>query len=143
MLKQFDKAMEDLNLWCNNFYTAHIEMTPEGVTEFYNAMPYYKWDEPTPKKHLQPGFAIDAEGSTQESMLHLVLNLRRTETWGEGLRWFDLKRYGIKVYRRAVNGNGQLTQATDSLLVNDPRRAVQVPIRCIDAGLQPNPRNSE
>ena len=143
MLKQFDKAIEDLNLWSNNFYTADINMTPESVTEFYNAMPYYKWDEPTPKKHLKPAFAIDPEGSTQESMLHLLLNCRRTETWGEGLRWFDVKRYGITIYRRAVNGNGQLAEVTDSLLVNDPRRAVQVPIRCIDAGLQPNPRKTE
>ena len=111
MLKQYDKAMEDLNLWCNNFYSAKINMTPESVTEFYNQMKYYKWDEPTAKKH--------------------------------GLRWFDIKRYGIEIYRRAVNGNGQLSAATDSLKVNDPRRAIQVPVRCIDAGLQPNPRNNQ
>ena len=143
MLKQYDKAMEDLNLWCNNFYTARINMTPESVTEFYNQMKYYKWDEPTAKKHLHPAFAIDAEGSTQESMLQLLLNCRRTENWGEGLRWFDIKRYGIEIYRRAVNGNGQLSAATDSLKVDDPRRAIQVPVRCIDAGLQPNPRNNQ
>lgn len=143
MLKQYDKAMEDLNLWCNNFYTARINMTPESVTEFYNQMKYYKWDEPTAKKHLHPAFAIDAEGSTQESMLQLLLNCRRTENWGEGLRWFDIKRYGIEIYRRAVNGNGQLSAVTDSLKVDDPRRAIQVPVRCIDAGLQPNPRNNQ
>ena len=118
-------------------------MTPESVTEFYNQMKYYKWDEPTAKKHLHPAFAIDAEGSTQESMLQLLLNCRRTENWGEGLRWFDIKRYGIEIYRRAVNGNGQLSAATDSLKVDDPRRAIQVPVRCIDAGLQPNPRNNQ
>ena len=143
MLKQFDKAMEDLNLWCNNFYVPEIAMTPESVTEFYKKMAYYKWDEPTPKKHLEPAFPIDEEGSVQESMLQLLLNCRRTENWGEGLRWFDIKRYGIKIYRRAVNGNAQLAEVTDSLLVDDPRRAVQVPIRCIDAGLQPNPRNTD
>ena len=75
-------------------------------------------------------------------MLQLLLNCRRTENWGEGLRWFDIKRYGIKIYRRAVNGNGQLSVVTDSLEVNDPRRAIQVPVRCIDAGLEPNPRNN-
>ena len=143
MLKQYDKAMEDLNLWSNNYYSSKIDMTPESVTDFYNRMKYYKWDEPTPKKHLHPAFAIDAEGSTQESMLQLVLNCRRTENWGEGLRWFDVKRYGIEIYRRAVNGNGQLAVATDSLKVDDPRRAIQVPVRCIDAGLQPNPRNNQ
>ena len=143
MLKQYDKAMEDLNLWSNNYYSSRIEMTPESVTDFYNRMKYYKWDEPTAKKHLHPAFAIDAEGSTQESMLQLVLNCRRTENWGEGLRWFDIKRYGIEIYRRAVNGNGQLAAATDSLKVDDPRRAIQVPVRCIDAGLQPNPRNNQ
>ena len=142
MLKQYDKAMEDINLWSNNFYAHKIEMTPESVTSFYNQMPYYKWDEPTAKKHLNPAFEIEGEGSTQESMLQLVLNCRRTENWGEGLRWFDIKRYGIKIYRRAVNGNGQLHHITDSLEVNDPRRAIQVPVRCIDAGLEPNPRNN-
>ncbi len=141
MLKDYDLAIADINLWCNNFYTNTINMTPADVTDFFsNQVEYYTWDEPTPKKHLNPAFQIDAEGSTQESMLQMILNCRRTENWGEGLRWFDVKRYGIKIYRRAVNGNGQLNEVLDSLEVNDLRRAVQVPIRCIDAGLEANPR---
>ena len=141
LLKEYDLAMADINLWCNNFYATSINMTADEVTDFYaNEVAYYTWDEPTTKKHLNPAFEIDAEGSTQESLLQLILNCRRTENWGEGLRWFDIKRYGIKIYRRAVNGNAQLSEITDSLEVNDLRRAIQVPLRCIDAGLEANPR---
>lgn len=143
LLKQFDSACEDLNLWANNFYATaeEIKLTPESITEFENSMNYYLWDKPTQKKHLHPAFAIDAEGSVQESMLQLCLRFHRAERWGNGERWFDIKRYGMTIYRRFVDSNGNIDRIEDTMEYRDPRQAVQVPQKCIDAGLQPNPRN--
>ncbi|MBQ9185813.1 MAG: RagB/SusD family nutrient uptake outer membrane protein [Bacteroidales bacterium] len=137
---QFDKACEDLNIWCNNFYTASINLTPESIKDFYDGMDYYEWNAPTPKKHLQPKFEWAGEGSIQEALLHFVLNLRRTETMGLGQRWFDIKRYGITVYRRVVNGLAQVEKITDTLEPDDLRRAVQVPQKSRDAGFEANKR---
>ena len=141
MLKQYDSACEDLNLWARNFYTAdNIDLTPESITEFENGMDYYLWDKPTQKKHLHPSFAIDAEGSTQESMLQLILRFRRAERWGNGERWFDVKRYGITIYRRHCDTNGNIDRISDTMEYRDLRQAVQIPQQCLDAGFQANPR---
>jgi len=140
MLRDFNGAMDDLNLWATNMFVNPVNITPEQVNEFYKAMDYYTWFEPTPKKHLNPAFQIDAEGSVQESMLQYVLHSRRIETIGFGIRWFDIKRYGIKIYRRVSDGDGVISSVTDSLEVNDLRRAVQIPLRVRDAGFEANKR---
>ena len=140
MTKQYDKAAEDLNIWCNNFYVASINLTPESITDFYAGMEYYTWNEPTQKKHLNPVFDWEGEGSTQEAMLHFVLNCRRTETMGLGQRWFDIKRYGIEIYRRVVNSTSQVDHITDTLTPDDLRRAVQIPQKSRDAGFEANKR---
>ena len=57
----------------------------------------------------------------------------------EGLRWQDIKRYGIVIYRRFISNVG--TSITDELGVDDPRRAIQIPSDAIIAGMEPNPRN--
>ena len=73
-------------------------------------------------------------------MVHFVLNCRRTETIGLGQRWFDVKRYGIKIYRRHLDSDAAIAKVTDSLEVNDPRRALQIPQKSRDAGFEGNPR---
>ena len=132
---QFDKACEDLNLWCNNMYTASINLTPESLKTFYDSVPYYEWKAPTQKKHLNPKFEWAGE-----AMLHFVLNCRRTETMGLGQRWFDLKRYGIVIYRRVVDGIAQVDHITDEIGPDDLRLAVQIPQKARDAGFEPNKR---
>lgn len=67
-------------------------------------------------------------------MIQCILHLRRIETIHEGLRWQDIKRYGIEI---AHNRDG-LTY--DVLTVDDPRRAMQLPQDVISAGLKANPR---
>ena len=93
------------------------------------------------KKHLNPSFTIDAEGSTQENMLQAVLTFRRTETMHLGLRWFDIKRYGIEIPRRVMNADGVPEKRVDFLKKEDPRRALQLPNKVLDAGMERNPRN--
>lgn len=146
MTKQYDKAAADLTMWMQNFTTSTATLTPESITTFYNSIAY-SYDDGTKlastlKKHLHPGFTIDAEGSTQECMLQCVLNFRRIETLHEGLRWFDIKRYGIEFPRRVMAAGGLPERQTDFLSKDDDRRAVQIPLRVRSAGVTPNPRNN-
>ena len=53
----------------------------------------------------------------------------------------DVKRYGIVVYRRTLNRGNNVTSVTDSLTVDDPRRAIQLPQDVISSGMTANPRN--
>ena len=90
------------------------------------------------KKELHPDFSI--ADATQENLIHCVLHARRILTLHEGLRWFDIKRYGIVVYRRFISNSGTVS-VTDELKADDPRRAIQIPSDVISAGMKPNPRN--
>jgi hypothetical protein len=142
--KQYDQATADINTWVHNITKVKSNFTTDSIVKFYNAEPYSYDDEAklqsTVKKHLHPVFEIDAEGSVQEAMLQCVLGLRRIETLQQGLRWFDIKRYGIEIPRRVINADGKPESAYDWLTVNDERRAVQIPDKVIDAGITPNPR---
>lgn len=139
MLKQYDKACQDLTAWMQNWTKTSMTLTPEVVKSYYDRMNYYTSFAPTQKRHLYPAFDIDGEGSVQESMLHCVLNFKRLETIHEGLRWFDVKRYGMTITRRTMNSSSEPEIYTDSLLVKDPRRAIQLPNQVVIAGMEPNP----
>lgn len=153
MLKQYDKACEDLTMWVRNVQkNKSFTVTPTVATNFENSIKYAYDDEAgtpkgsmdsTPKKHLNPKFSIDEEGSTQESLIQLVLQCRRYETLEEGKRWFDVKRWGIEIPRRKINTSGVPFEITDWLTVDDPRRAIQIPQSVVEAGYEPNPRLAE
>lgn len=143
--KDYDKALEDMNLWVENQMKVGVTLTTDLIQEWYNSKNYSYSDaegmESTLKKHLNPAFAIDEEGSVQETMLQCVLAMRRIETMPQGIRWFDVKRYGIEIIRRQMDASGMPAQLIDVLKKDDPRRAIQLPSRVISAGMQPNPRN--
>jgi hypothetical protein len=80
------------------------------------------------------------EGSLKESFIHCLLYMRRYEFLHEGMRWFDIKRYGIEIYRRTLEAQ-TVVSVTDELPVRDERRAMQIPADVITAGLEPNPRS--
>ena len=142
LLKRYDEALVDLNLWANNMYVAEINLTTDMIDSFYNGMEYYEWDKPTQKKKLEPRKPIVIQDKLQENMIHFLLNCRRTETMGLGMRWFDIKRYGITVYRREVNSLGQIEAISDTLGPDDLRRAIQIPQKSRDAGFESNKRNT-
>ena len=108
---------------------------------FYAALNYYTPENtanPSVKKELHPAFTL--EQGMQENLIHCILHARRILTLEEGLRWQDIKRYGIVIYRRYFEGS-RLVRITDTLPVDDPRRAIQLPSNVITAGMDPNPRN--
>lgn len=144
MTGQNDKAAADLTTWMQNFVQTSLTLTPELIQSFYSGIAYSYDDErgiaSTIKKHLNPKFDIGAEGGLQECMLQCVLGFRRMETLQTGLRWYDVKRYGIEIIRRTINAAGEPETRTDQLKVDDPRRALQIPLSARSAGVQANPR---
>ena len=148
LLGRYSKALEDMNLWRTNVYeegTTNV-LTRDNIKSFYDKIGYSNDENSsdplvqTQKKHLNPAFEIDAEGSVQESMLQCVLTMRRIETAQLGMRWFDVKRYGIEIPRITLNSSGNPAKITDRLLKDDPRRALQIPSKVVASGFEANVR---
>lgn len=141
-LGDYDKACEDLNLWVHNCNTTTANMTPASIKAFYDGVEYWEWNKSTVKKRINPVFGAVEEGSLEEAMYQCVIAAKRVESLGLGQRWFDVKRFGIEIHRRSMNMSGKPETLTDSMPVDDPRRAMQIPVRVIAAGITPNPRNN-
>ena len=135
--KNYPMAAADLTTWEKAYTSNKQTLTPGMINEYYDKMDYYNpTQNPTPKKKLQPDFTI--ESGIQENFIHCILHMRRIATLHEGLRWPDIKRYGIVIYRRSIANNNIVV--TDEMPVNDARRAMQIPKSVVLAGMQPNPR---
>ena len=145
-LGQYDKAVDDINYWMATNVKNSPKATLEDIANFYGSnMPYMEDSNGkpvvanlygTPKKRLHPlGFSL--RDANHEALIHCILFMRRAQTSMEGLRWQDIKRWGIVI---AHNNDGG---AVDSLTLNDPRRAFQLPADVIDAGITPNPREEK
>lgn len=137
MEKKYDEATTDLNIW----QTAHCKvgvpsLTRERINAFFSNLvesPIETTAPQTIKKKLNPlGFTVEA--GEQDNFIQCVLHFRRIETIHEGLRWFDIKRYGIEI------AHNRDEMSDDKLTLNDPRRAIQLPQDVISAGLTANPR---
>jgi len=125
-LKKYDEAFADMKLWAdNNIANVPADFSIDRIDTWAAATAYYTPTAPTAKKKLSPTFTVEA--GRQENMLHALLLMRRLETMHLGLRWFDIKRYGIEVARRVTK-----------LTARDKRHALQLPKDVITAGLTPN-----
>ena len=73
--------------------------------------------------------------NNQFAVLSFILDERRKEFMHEGLRWFDIRRYGIPVQHVLESGNQIFLEE------NDDRKVLQLPQSALDVGgLEPNPR---
>ena len=138
MQQNYTAALSDLNAWMMAYTKQTTPMTIEQINTFYDGLEYSEPTNATVKKELHPEFTV-ASG-TQENMIHAILHARRITTLYEGLRWLDIKRFGITVYRRFIRDDGGI-DVTDKMEANDLRRAIQLPSDVIIAGMQANPRN--
>lgn len=138
---ELQKAVDDYNTIMKVYQNYPKTFTLKQIVDFYNGVDYYTPKKATVKKHfVKPVYTIDAEGSDQEALLQAILHLRRIMEQGEGYRMQDVKRYGIVIYRRQTNTSYTISAVTDSLTVDDPRRAIQLPQDLITSGLEPNDR---
>ena len=87
------------------------------------------------KKPLHPqGFTV--EPGTMTNLIYMILQMRRIETWLQGTRFLDIKRYGIE-FSHALDGESPL-----AFKAGDLRGAIQIPAEVITAGIAPNPREN-
>lgn len=124
--KDYDRAVADIQAWCDT-HASGTTVSRSAINQYYGSQATERT-----KKDLHPKFVI--ENGEQLNFVNCILHLRRIETVHEGLRWFDIKRYGIEVTHNISGGN------EDVLKVDDLRRAIQIPTDVIGAGLTPNPR---
>lgn len=73
-------------------------------------------------------------GTEQEAMFKFIIDERRKEFLREGIRWWDIKRFKIKVTHKDLEGK------VFELMPEDFRKAVQIPAKAIANGIQENPR---
>jgi len=123
-------AVTDLQYW-NKSHKNTITLTQANIKSFYieNKTDFVKQFHTT---ELSPSFIVSSE---QKPFIDCVLHFRRLERILEGHRWFDIKRYGIEVSRKVGREQKQITLPYD-----DDRRAIQIPMDVIGAGLESNPR---
>lgn len=138
-LKKYSESIADMDLWATNNVNFAQGMTEASINNWANLLDYYTPTKPSPKKKFNNKDYV-IESGTQENMLHAVLLMRRIQTLHTGMRWYDIKRYGIEVYRRTLSGGTVGSVSSDVLKIGDMRRAIQLPQDVISAGLTPNPR---
>lgn len=132
-LGQTDKALADLGFWTAS-HMVDEPLTQSGINRWYKGEAskniYVSELHPT---DMSSEWKYDELSDDAKRMIDCVLHFRRIETMFEGLRWFDIKRYGITVhhaYRRPNEDNIH----HDYLRWDDPRRVLQIPQNVIDAG---------
>lgn len=82
------------------------------------------------------GATDDPNFSDGDVMLNYLLLERRKEFIGQGMRWFDIKRYNIAVTHSLPLENREITLERDDL-----RKILQIPSSAVAlSGLEPNPR---
>lgn len=123
--KNYVKALADMDIWIRNHTSSATNIIQNSIVNYYS-------QDIKAKKALHPKFPL--EPGIQECFIHFILHCRRIETIHEGLRWFDIKRYGIEITHNRYG------QSDDILKTDDPRRAIQLPASVISAGLPANPR---
>ena len=135
MLGEKEAALADMNAYLSNAYSGRVELTEQKIKTWNKETKYSTPQLPTPRKQLNPSWTITPE---QEEYLQVLLHLRRIETIHTGLRWFDVKRYGIEITRVDVSDGSKVTVTSNVLKKDDKRRALQLPADVITAGLAPN-----
>lgn len=133
MLQDYNKAVSDINLMFSTkisdydnsdaLTTADIE-NPNGDFAFNDSDTY------------TPFYSIS---NNSLPYINLILNMRRSIFYNEGLRWLDIKRHDIEIVHRTVNVNGN-TIDTFTLPKDDNRRAVQIPSDAQAFDIDQNPR---
>ena len=123
-------AIQDLEAWTAS-KMIDSPLTQAGINRKYAGTPasnIYVND----MHAKEMGFTKVLEGD-ELNVLNCILHFRRIETMFEGLRWFDIKRYGITV-THVYRAPKDYYATCDVLTWDDPRRVVQIPYNAIDAG---------
>jgi len=109
----------------SGYNPATDQLTEQDIVDFYPVIA----DEFTPFYTLTP---------VQASYIKAIAEARRREFIHEGMRWFDIKRFNLVVEHNTYEF-GQVVR-NNVLVKDDKRRALQIPLRASDNGIEKNPR---
>ena len=122
----FNRA--EANDWLGNTTSALADLNTYASTRIVNY---------SPSTHAITASKINSfYGTTnlQTGILLTILDFKRAEFVQEGMRWFDILRYGIPVTH--YTSAGEILQLT----ATDLRRVLQIPASAKLAGIDQNPR---
>lgn len=89
----------------------------------------------TTMETMRAYLGVDASFPDDLVLLNILLIERRKEFITQGMRWFDIRRYGFDVVHDLADGS------TITLAEEDDRKVLQIPKSAIEVGgLEPNPR---
>ncbi len=131
-------AIQDLDMWTSS-HLVTTTLTLDRIKTRYRRTSAYN-DYVSELHPAEMGFE-KVLTDNDLSVLDCILHFRRIETIHEGLRWFDIKRYGIKIYHHYRNAREDDIH-TDSLTWDDPRRVLQLPNNVIESGYPGNRQTS-
>lgn len=129
MKNQIDEANAELEYFLatrtSGYNPATDVITEEDIVDFY----------PVVANEFTPFYALTP---VQTSYIKAIAEARRREFIHEGLRWFDIKRFNLVVEHKTYQF-GQVIR-NSVLTKDDKRRALQIPLRATDNGIEKNPR---
>lgn len=137
-LGQNDKALADLGFWTAS-HMVDEPLTQNDINRKYKRTAKNIYVSELHPTEMSPEWKYDALSDDGKRLIDCILHFRRIETMFEGLRWFDIKRYGITVHH-AYRAPKEDEIHHDYLRWNDPRRVMQIPQNVINAGYPSNNR---
>ena len=133
-------SANDLRLWAQGYNgtgrmdtleNGDVDLSVSKIRNFYKAGANEHFVPTLHNADMSPSFVVT---DAQKPFIYCALHFRRIETLHDGLRWFDLKRYGIEITHKRG------TEPVRTLVWNDDRRAIQIPQDVRMAGMTENPR---
>jgi hypothetical protein len=127
MLKKYGEAEQDLDMYFEkriNYYSDVNKVSEEKINGAYLGNSHA--DSP-----LNPWYDLDEKTRTY---LNCVIDSRRREFYYNGLRWFDIRRFNLKVEHNVKDGSPVTLEGDDA------RKLLQIPVPAQQFGLQPNAR---
>ena len=138
----FPGSANDLRMWAQGYKgngkmdtleNGDVNLTIAKIQSFYSSTADAHYVPVLHNKEMSPRFNVTDE---QKPFVYCALHFRRLETLHDGLRWFDIKRYGIEITHKRG------TEPVRTLVWNDDRRAIQIPQDVRMAGMTANPRET-
>jgi len=127
MLKKYAEAEQELDIYFEKRmtnYTDENKVSETKILDFYT-------DNSNADSPLNPWYELDDKS---RAYMNCVIDTRRREFIYNGLRWFDVRRFKMKVVHNVLEGTPII------LAEDDARKVLQIPVSAQQYGLEPNIR---